>query len=92
MKHQTLIDRFRAHRDENDGYCDIIWLPAFPGGGAFCGVLDGPCTDILAAYLSEDNGLSFLISSPDDKMQSWANLGDFALGIQKLIYHYIFHK
>lgn len=90
MKHQHLIDRFRANRDENDGYCDIIWLP----GGIFDGLLAAPMTDILGAFLDLEDGfrLQFLISNPDDadRTQSFVSLGSFPFSIQKLIYNYIF--
>lgn len=94
MKHQHLIDKFHKNRDENDGYADIIWLPAFPGGGLFNNILPAPRTDILAAYLpdevSDSNRLQFLTSSADDRNQAFVDLGDLPFSIQKLIYDYIF--
>lgn len=90
MKHQHLIDRFRAKKDENDGYCDIIWLP----GDTFNGVLAGAMTDILGAFLDIEDGfrLHFLISNPDDadRTQDFVSLGSLPFSIQKLIYNYIF--
>lgn len=91
MKHQALIDKFRACRDENDGYCDVIWLPAFPDGGLFNNVLPEPCTDILAAYLSESGYLEFLISSRDDRDQAFASFNYFPYSIQKKLLRYIFN-
>lgn len=89
MKHQNLIDAFVAKRDENDGYCDIIWLPACEGM-AFNNVLPGPCTDILGAYMGESRQLQFLCSSWDDDIQEFHDFGEFPYSIQKLIYEYIF--
>lgn len=89
MKHKDLINAFRKKRDENDGYCDIIWLP----GGTFNGVLDGARTDILGAFLDMDGyRLSFLISDPDtaDRDQALVSFGSLPYSVQKLIYKYIF--
>jgi hypothetical protein len=89
MKHQNLIDTFVAKRDENDGYSDIIWLPACEGM-AFNNVLPEPCTDILAAYMGENRQLQFLCSSWDDDIQEFRDFGKIPYSIQKLIYEYIF--
>lgn len=91
MKHQTLIDKFRARKDENDGYCDIIWLPASPSG-KFNNVLPAPRTDILAAYMDIADGfeLSFFTSSPDDREQGFVKLGELPFSVQKMVYNYIF--
>ena len=90
MKHKHLIDRFRANRDENDGYCDIIWLP----GETFDGILAGTMKDILGASLDLEDGfrLQFLISNPNDadRTQSFVSLGSLPFSVQKLIYNYIF--
>ena len=77
-------------RDESDGICHIIWLPAFPGGGLFNNVLPEPRTDILGAFLGEeDNGLSFLTSSADDRDQLFISFGDLPFHIRKKIVEYI---
>lgn len=90
MKHQNLIDAFRKKRNENDGYCDIIWLP----GETFNGVLAGAMTDILGAYLDIEDGfqLSFLISDPEtfDRDQEMVSFGSLPYSVQKLVYNYIF--
>lgn len=90
MKHQHLIDKFRKGRDENDGYCDIIWLPS----SQFDGILPGAMTDILGAFLDIEDGfrLSFLISDPEtaDRDQDMVSFGSFPFSVQKLIYNYLF--
>ena len=90
MRHQNFIDKFIARRDEFDGDCHIVWLPAFPGGGLFNNVLPEPRTDILGAFLVEDGkGLSFLTSSPDDRDQLFVSLGDLPVHIRKKVVEYI---
>ena len=92
MKHQELIDKFLSKRDENDGFCDILWLPAFPDGGPFHNVLPEPRVDILAVYLDTENGydLSFLTSSEDDYDQLFVRLSALPFSVQKKVYNYIF--
>ena len=91
MKHQNLIDKFRASRHENDGCCDIIYLPSFDGS-MFNSVLPEPYTDIIYASLSPECFLEFLISSPDDREQAFVSIGYFPFSLQKKIYNYLFSK
>lgn len=89
MKHQDYIDAFRKKRDENDGYCDIIWLPS----KQFDGVLPAPMTDILGAYMDVENGcmLSFLISDPQsfDRDQDMVSFGSLPYSIQKQLINFL---
>lgn len=91
MKHQALIDKFRARADENDGVCDIVYLPSSPGF-EFNNVMPKPCTDILYAALAPDGGLCFLTSDPAtaDLVQQFVGLSEIPFSIQKKIYNYIF--
>lgn len=89
MRHQNFIDKFIARRDEFDDVCHIIWLPACPGA-TFNNVLPEPRTDILGAFLcEEDKGLEFLTSSPDDRDQLFVSLGDLPVHIRKKVVEYI---
>ena len=92
MKHQHLIDAFRQKRDEFDGVCDIIWLPAHPEGGPFHNVLPAPCVDIIAAFLDVHDKLSFLTSSEDDRDQESVTFGELPFSAQKKIFNYIFQQ
>lgn len=92
MKHQKLIDAFRKNRDEFDGYCDIIWLPAHPEGGPFHNVLPGPCVDIIAAFIDVHDKLSFLKSSENDREQEFVKLGELPFSVQKKVFNYIFQS
>ena len=91
MKHQNLIDKFRARKDENDGVCDIIYLPSYPGA-MFENALPGPCTDIIYAALAPDGRLSFLTSDPTtaDRVQQFVGLGELPFSVQKNVYNYLF--
>lgn len=91
MKHKDFIQHFINVKDEFDGDCYIIWLPAFPGGGVFNNVLPGTRTDILAAYMNINDGnrLTFLTSSPDDRDQYFAGLCELPVGVRKKLISYI---
>lgn len=87
MKHQEYIDKFVRDCDEFDGYCNIFWLP----GDKFNGVLPEPRTDIIGAYLDLKDGLSFLLSSEDDRDQTMASFGELPYHVQKELVLY-FHN
>lgn len=88
MKHQSYIDIFKS-KGEWDGCCWVIWLD-----GYFYNLLLGDYTDILGAFLSRDihtggYGISFLMSSPDDKDQRFCSFHEFPYSVQKDIIGYI---
>lgn len=87
MKHKDFIQHFINVKDESDEFCHIIWLPS----AKFNNILRGECTDILSAYMDYTKGyvLYFLISSPDDSIQTLATLMDFPFSIQKKLISYI---
>ena len=60
---EFIIKKFVATEGEDDGVCIVYWLPE-----TFYGVVKnmGNLTDILGAYLSDRNELSFSIHSADD--------------------------
>ena len=87
MIHKDFIQHFINVKHESDEFCHILYLP----GGEFNDILRGECTDILAAYMDFDRGyeLTFLISSPDDRIQEFATLKEFPFSIQKKLISYI---
>ena len=87
MKHQAYIDKFVRDCDEFDGYCHLFGLP----GDKFNGVLPDPRTDIIGAYLDLKDGLSFLLSSEDDRDQIMASFGELPYHVQKELVLY-FHN
>lgn len=88
MKHESYIDIFKQ-KGEWDGCCWVIWL-----NGSFYNILPGDYTDILGAFLSPDihtggYGISFLVSSSDDKDQLFFSFHEFPYSVQKEIVNYI---
>lgn len=84
MKHQSYIDIFKQE-GEWDGCCWVIW---------FNDIHLGDCTDILGAILSPDihtggYGISFLTSSPGDKVQWFCSFHEFPYSVRKDIINHI---
>lgn len=89
MKHQSYIDIFKQ-KGEWDGCCWVIWFDGVHLGN----ILLGDYTDILGAFLSPDihtggYGISFLVSSSDDKDQLFCSFHEFPYRVQKDIIEYI---
>lgn len=83
----NLISRIKEV-GENDGVCKIVWLNDLNG---VCNIeCEGhPCTDILGAYVGEDNRLSISVFSQDDKANLFVGLGDLPEEVQQKITHQI---
>lgn len=75
-------------KGESDGNCKIMYLSNLNGK---CNI-DCKYTDILAGYVGEDNLLTFLVSSPDDKAQVFVSLFDFNPDVMDLIYEQVCEK
>lgn len=83
MKLARLVDE---HYDENDGNSNILYTRSSDHNGIVENF--GEMTDVLAVYHTR-NSLSFLISSPDDREQSFAGLWEFEPEVRRKLYDFI---
>ena len=74
-------------RGEMDGVCSIVWLNNLDG---VCHI--NTCTDVLGAYVGEDDRLSISVSSADDKVHLFVDIDELPMSVAEEIYRQVMEK